>query len=53
MFSIDEGGESMPIQVCLTSDGQGVEMLATGVVCGDEIIRANEEIINKGNRISD
>lgn len=35
----------MTVQVILSKDGKGIELLATGVVYGHEIIEANELII--------
>ena len=39
----------MPVKVNILEAGRGVEILATGVVYGYEILEANEEIFNNEN----
>ena len=39
----------MPVEVNILEEGRGVEILATGVVYGYEILEANEEIISNKN----
>jgi len=39
----------MPIQINYLDKGTGIEIIASGIVTGEEIINANKEIYNEEN----